>query len=57
MDMFGGAEAGRNADYVADSEGGARVMDEEMVGAIEMLLRHIVSVRGLDCWITWERIK
>lgn len=44
MDMFGGAEAGRDADYVTDSEGSARVMDEEMVGAIEMLLESIVSL-------------
>ena len=44
MDVFGGAETGRDADYVTDSEGGARVMDEEMVGAIEMLLEPIVSL-------------
>ena len=43
MDMFGGAETGRDADYVADSERGTRIMDKEAVGAIEMLLRHIVS--------------
>jgi hypothetical protein len=42
MDMFGGAEAGRDADYVTNSKGGARVVNEEMVGAIEMLWEHIV---------------
>jgi hypothetical protein len=49
MNILGGTEAGRDTNYVTDSEGGTRVMDKKMVGAIEMLLEQIVSLGRLGC--------
>jgi hypothetical protein len=37
MDVFRDAPAGGNGDYVADAQGGARVVDEDCSGLIEAL--------------------